>query len=89
MTTEREDYVATFEKFWRELVCNSDGTLNRDAVMRELHDYNTVLEEVPKVYDHITGGIFSKPNTRSAVIIDAAEAHYAEAYSTQYDEEYQ
>lgn len=71
------DYEQTFDEFWRDLVCHPDGTLNRDAVMRELHDYATALDEVPKVYMHVTGGRLSKPNTKAAHVIDAADEHYA------------
>lgn len=64
----------TFNEFWRGIVENPDGTLNRDQVMRELHDYWVLLEEVPKVYDDITGGRFSKPNTAAHhVIAEVAE----------------
>ena len=57
------NYQKIFKDFWTEIVCNPDGTLNMDAVQRELADYYFMLQEVPKVYDHVTGGAISKPNT--------------------------
>lgn len=65
------DYAETYDDFWKEIVENPDGTLNRDQVMRELHDYRVLLEEVPKVYDEVTGGRLSKPNTAACHVIDA------------------
>lgn len=65
-----EDYKDTYQKFWKALV-ETDGQLDPDKVMRELHDYKTVLDEVPKVYDHVTGGRISKPNTRAEHVIGA------------------
>lgn len=63
-----EDYKKTYQDFWKPLV-ETDGKLDQDKVMRELHDYKTVLDEVPKVYDHVTGGQIGKPNTRAEHVI--------------------
>lgn len=78
-TDARPDYVQTFEDFWRELVENPDGTLNRGQIMRELHDYRVVMEEASKAYCDVTGGRLSKPNTAAIHIIDAVEERTQEA----------
>lgn len=70
------DYQKIFKDFWEELVCNPDGTLNMDAVQRELADYYFMLQEVPKVYDHVTGGAVSKPNTYAFEVNLVADEHY-------------
>lgn len=49
-------------------------------MMRELHDYSTLLDEVPKVYDHVTGSRASKPNTDSNVICSLADEHYQQIF---------
>ncbi|MFD0902358.1 hypothetical protein [Actinomadura sediminis] len=67
------DYVETYNDFWREIVENPDGTLNRDQVMRELYDYRVVMEEVSKAYGEVTGGLLSKPNTAAHHIVAAVE----------------
>lgn len=69
------DYEQTFEKFWRDLVTNPDGTLNEDQVKRELHDYANMMKEVSEVYDHVTGGRISKPNTLAFEVISEADEH--------------
>lgn len=74
------DYVQTYDDFWREIVENPDGTLNRDQVMRELHDYRTLLEEVPKAYDEVTGGRLSKPNTAAQHVIAAVDERIETAW---------
>ena len=66
-------YVEVYEKFWASIVENHDGSLNRDAVMRELHDYYNMLEEVTKVFCHITNGRISKPNTLASAVIPVAD----------------
>ena len=49
------------KKEWDWLYKN--GKLNEEAVLKEIFDYDCILEEVPKVYCEITGGFFA--NKRS------------------------
>lgn len=64
-----EDEVeAVFADFWADIV-TPDGVWDHDQVKRELHDYCTLLSEVPKVYMHVTGGRISKENTHASVVI--------------------
>lgn len=63
------DYQATYAHFWKDLVENKDGSLNRDAVMRELADYHFILGQVPLVYDEVTGGLVSEPRAMGHAII--------------------
>lgn len=67
-----EDYEKTYADFWKSIVENPDGTLNLDQVMRELHDYHQMIEQVPLVYSEVTGGRISKPNTMASAVIGEA-----------------
>lgn len=67
------DYMGTFNAFWRRLVTNPNGTLNPDAVARELHDFSTLIHNASRVYDHVTGGKISKVNTLPEVVIAVAD----------------
>ena len=49
------DYEKTYNDFWKDLVEDDNGSLNRDKVMRELADYHNVMQQVSLVYDDITG----------------------------------
>ncbi len=71
-----EDYEKTFDEFWADLVLRSDGTLDVDQVKRELHDYRTLLHEVPLVYCHVTGNRISKPNTNASAVTSEADEYY-------------
>lgn len=73
------DYARTYDEFWKELVENPDGSLNRDQVMRELHDYRVVMHEVALAYDDATGGRLSKPNTAAQHIISAVDERIEDA----------
>lgn len=66
----KPDYMRTFDTFWRPLV-STNGMVDMDKVARELADYHDMLDEVPKVYDHVTRGRFSKPNTLARHVIAA------------------
>ncbi|MCP4569001.1 MAG: hypothetical protein GY841_15615 [FCB group bacterium] len=65
------DHLRMFDFYWKDLVTNEDGSWNFDQVKKELHDYAICLDEVPKVYMHVTGGMLSKPNTCAFYVIDA------------------
>lgn len=64
-----------WDEYWRNIVTDH-GEPNLDLIKRELFDYHTTLEEVPKVYDVITRGRFTKPNTRAQLILDCVEEFY-------------
>ncbi len=76
---ESQDYEKTFNEFWAEIVLNPDGSLNVDQIKRELHDYRALLENVPKVYDHITNGRISKPLTPADVVCSVADEEFNKA----------
>lgn len=72
------DYVRTYRDFWRDIVEHPDGTLNRDQIMRELHDYHHLMEQAAIAYSEVTGRI-SKPNTMAHHVIGEAEERTQEA----------
>lgn len=63
MGTDREtgDYKETYEKFWKDIV-EKDGKLNKDQIMRELHDYSFLMNQASEVYMEVTNGQLSKTN---------------------------
>lgn len=69
------DYEQVYDEFWKDIVENPDGTLDVDAVKRELADFRHMIREVPLVYDHVTGGMLSKPNYYASSVISAADEY--------------
>jgi len=57
------DYKKEYEEFWKDIVENEDGTLNKEQVMRELSDYSMVMDNCAKAYSTMTNGRISKQNT--------------------------
>lgn len=64
MLIDREkSYIEEYNDFWKEIVENEDGTLNKDQVMRELSDYSMVMDNCARAYVRMTDGLISKQNT--------------------------
>jgi len=61
-----------FKEFWQDIVM-PDGEWDLEQVKRELYDYAQFMEETSKVYDHITMGRVSKPNTTAEAVIAEAD----------------
>lgn len=66
-------YVEIYNSFFKDIVENPDGTLNKDQVMRELADYTVFMDTASKVYCNITHGRISKINTNADAIISVYE----------------
>lgn len=60
---EEKNYKKEYEDFWKDIVENEDGTLNKDQVMRELSDYSMVMDNCARAFVLMTNGRISKQNT--------------------------
>lgn len=72
-----EDKVKLFEKhelyggFWEGVFNGYDEPLEtKEKIARELSDYSFMMEQVPKVYSEISGGVLSKPNYYASSVIN-------------------
>lgn len=78
MTTEMTEVEKDFQEFWASIVTVPEtGELDPLKVKTELYDYHTVLREVPKVYDELTGGRLSKATYPAATVIQAVRETFA------------
>lgn len=82
--TTDADIEKVWQDFWLPIVA-PDGVVDLQQIKRELFDFHTVIREVPKVYREITGNLFSKANTQTGYIIEAAEQHYRRLYAPDED----
>lgn len=73
LDTSRIDPIENYNKNWKHIVENPDGTLNKDQIMKELSDFSFMIDEVPKVYSEVTGGMLSKPMYYCSSVISAHE----------------
>lgn len=75
------DTVEFDEEYWLSLITDGNGDLNKEKILAELKDFNFVIDQVPKVYLHITSDLLSKPNYYAAGVIEAADAAYRGIYT--------
>ena len=68
------DYKANWSNYWTHIVA-PDGEVNLDQVQRELSDYGRLLDAVPLVYMHATGGLVSKPLTDPSAVCSLIDDH--------------
>jgi len=66
--------------FWKDIVTKEDGTIDIEQVKKELYDYSQYMHETSKVYDAVTRGRVSKPNTLASAVIGEYEADINENY---------
>ena len=64
--------------FWKPLVTKEGYGVSLDLIKRELFDFYKMLDNVPKVYNAVTGGLLSKPNYDAGTVISAYEDHLNE-----------
>ena len=67
------DYLQIYDEFWKRIVENEDGTLNKDQVARELADCKIYMDHLTEIYCWASGDAVSKPNTLPSVVIGLAE----------------
>ena len=73
-----------YEHFWKEIVENPDGSINKEQLMKELHDFTTLINSLGKLYSHITGGVVSKPMTRPDAVLKLFKDQLEEQYDIGY-----
>ena len=60
---KEKDYIKEYNDFWKNIVENKDGTLNKEQIMKELSDYSMVMDNCARAFVLMTNGNISKQNT--------------------------
>lgn len=63
-------------EFWKDIICHEDGSINIEQLKLELCDSYLLINEVPKVYDEVTGGLLSKPYYYADTIVSIFNERY-------------
>lgn len=74
---EESDY------YWDTYVFNEEYPFNKENAYKELSDYYFMLEQLPKIYMELSGGICSYPNYPASSIIQAHN-DYVERLTSEY-----
>jgi hypothetical protein len=54
------DLEKEYNKFWKDIVENDDGSLNKEQVMKELSDFQLLIDNLTDLYCYISGNACSK-----------------------------
>lgn len=71
------DVERVYQDFWKEIICDKDGKVDIEQVKKELCDYYKMLQEVPKVYSEVTGGVLGKPLYDAETVLSFFRDKYA------------
>lgn len=67
------DYIREYEDHWKKIVEHPNGTINMDQLARELADCSMYMRHLSEIYDYVTHGRVSKPNTLPSAVIEIIE----------------
>jgi hypothetical protein len=68
----RKSVEEDWDEFWQPIIA-PDGEIDVEQLKKELSDFRWVMEQVPKVYMHITGGTLSKVMYEARTVITYAD----------------
>lgn len=60
-----------YEEFWKPIVENMDGSINKEQMIQELGEFKKVLDNVIYVYYIMTNGEYTNPLTDPELVIKA------------------
>ena len=78
---KEKDYKEEYEQFWKGIVENEDGTLNKDQIMRELADFSMVINNCELAYSTMTDQTISKCNTNFSNV----QGIFYDLYTSKYE----
>lgn len=83
--TTQEEIDKNYDEFWKAILEDQDGNINKEQLKRELSDFSFILGELPKVYMAVTGGHVSKPMTYAHAVIQEYQEDLNENYTSRDD----
>ena len=71
---------SVYNDFWKPILFSDgmDGMIDVDQLKKELYDFWVLMDNVSKVYCHVTGNQISKPLTDVDVVISVVDEYYNE-----------
>jgi hypothetical protein len=70
-----DEVERSWREFWKPKVTNRLGIVSLAKVKRELYDYQRLMENAARVYDHVTNGRVTKPTVSAAIVCQEADKH--------------
>ncbi len=80
------DIEQIWNKVWKPILVKEDGKIDIEQVKKELFDYYVIIGEMSKVYNSVTNGQVSKPNTAADVVIAMNDDIVTKSYDDGYND---
>lgn len=77
-------YIENYNKRWKKIIENKDGSINKDQVMKELADFSMLIENLTKLYSFATGNRVSYTTTLASEVYSLFEEELQEQYDNGY-----
>lgn len=72
------DVEQVYQDFWKSIICKEDGSIDIEQLKKELYDCHVMLEQVPKVYCEVTGGVLSYPTYKAETVLNIFREKYCD-----------
>lgn len=82
---EDKELEQNYNEFWKEIIENEDGTLNKEQIKKELFDYSMVMDNCTRAFMEMTNGLVSKPNTKFFEVLSIFQDKFLDADITKDD----
>lgn len=67
-----------YQEFWKDIICNEDGSININQLKKELYDCSRMMDNVPTVYCEVTGGLLSYPTYKAETVLNIFREKYSD-----------
>lgn len=81
LTPEQE-----YNNFWKKIVENPDGSINKEQLMKELFDFSNMINNMCELAEYASCGMLSYPTYPASTIIGVFEEKLQEQYDYGYRE---
>ena len=63
ITATNKDYRQEYEEFWKDIVEDENGNLDKEQIMKELSDFSMVIDNCTQAYYLLSKNKISDPTT--------------------------
>ena len=78
ITATNKDYRQEYEEFWKEIVEDENGNLDKEQVMKELSDFSMVIDNCTQAYSLLSKCKISDPTTKFYEVVKIFDEEYSE-----------
>lgn len=80
------DLEKEYNRFWKDIVENEDGSLNKEQIMKELGDFQLLIDNLTDLYCYISGNACSKVLVPAKTVLGLYEAVLESSTDKAYDD---